>query len=118
MLDGVIDIHEDAQGDVSILYFKGKLDAVTSCTAERKVFDYINKGRYKLIFDLSEVSYMTSAGMRMLLSVGKKLKTLKGKLVLSGVNSVILGLLSMSGLEQILELAKTNEDALKSIDDQ
>jgi anti-sigma B factor antagonist/stage II sporulation protein AA (anti-sigma F factor antagonist) len=112
-MEGMVNIKEEAKGDILILRLNGRLDAVSSPTAERKVFDYINSGQYKLLLDFSGVDYLSSAGMRMLLSVTKKLKTLSGKVVLFGVTPNVMDVLKMSGFDHVLELAKTEEDGLR-----
>lgn len=112
-MDGLVSIKEEVKGDVLILRMSGRLDAVSSPNAERKVFDFINKGQHKLLLDFSGVDYLSSAGMRMLLSVTKKLKTLSGKLVLFGVTTNVMDVLKMSGFDHVLELVKTEEDGLR-----
>lgn len=113
LLEGVIDFKEDNKGDVLILRIRGRLDAVSSPTAEKKVFECINNGQTKLLLDFSGVSYLSSAGMRMLLSTTKKLKNLSGKLVVCSIVPNVMDVLKMSGFDHVLELAKTEDDALK-----
>lgn len=112
-MDGLVSIKEEAKGDILILRMSGRLDAVSSPTAERKVFDHINSGQYKLLFDFSGIDYLSSAGMRMLLSVTKKLKSLSGKLVLFSVTSNVMDILKMSGFDHVLEIVQTEEDGLR-----
>lgn len=112
-IEGLIDVKEEIKGDVLVLRMNGRLDAVSSPTAERKVFDYINNGQHKLLLDFSGIDYLSSAGMRMLLSTTKKLKALAGKLVVCSVTSNVMDVLKMSGFDHVLELAKTEEDGLR-----
>lgn len=112
-LEGVVDITEGKSGDILILHVKGRLDAISSPTAEKKVFDFINNGNNKLLLDFAGVEYLSSAGMRMLLSTTKKLKTIDGKLVLCSINTNVMDVLKMSGFDHVLELAKSEEEALK-----
>lgn len=110
---GIVSIKEETKGDVLILRLKGRLDAISSPTAEREVFDHINGGQHKLLVDLSGADYLSSAGMRMLLSVTKKLKSLSGKLVLFAVSNNVMDILKMSGFDRILEISQTEEDGLR-----
>lgn len=111
--EGTIDISNDKKNGVLILSFKGRLDAVSSPIAEKKVFDFINKGETKLLLDFSNVGYLSSAGMRMLLSTTKKLRGLSGKLVLCAITNNVMDVLKMSGFDHVLELAKTQDEALR-----
>jgi anti-anti-sigma factor len=112
-MSGLVSIKEETSGDILILRMTGRLDAVSSPTAERKVFDYVNKEQHKILFDFSGVDYLSSAGMRMLLSVAKKLKTLSGKLVIFGITTNVMDVLKMSGFDHVLELTGSQEEGLR-----
>jgi anti-sigma B factor antagonist/stage II sporulation protein AA (anti-sigma F factor antagonist) len=112
-IEGLVSIKEEVKEDVLVLRIQGRLDAVSSPTAERKVFESINNGQHRLLLDFSEVDYLSSAGMRMLLSVTKKLKTLSGQLVLCSITSNVMDVLKMSGFDHVLELVQNEEEALK-----
>lgn len=111
-MEGIIEIKEDKKGEVLVLRLKGRLDAVSSPVAEKKVFEFINNGHSKLILDFSNIAYLSSAGMRMLLSTTKRLKSLSGKLVVCNITSNVMDVLKMSGFDHVLELSKSEEDAL------
>ena len=113
MSEGTLEILENKVGDVCILKIKGRLDAVSTPQSEKTVFEYINNGNYKLLLDFSQVDYISSAGMRMLLSSTKKLKALSGKLILCQINAGVMDVLKMSGFDHVLELAKNEEEALR-----
>lgn len=111
-VNGLVTIKDEAKGDLLILRISGRLDAVSSPNAEKKVFDFINSGRYKLLFDFNGVDYLSSAGMRMLLSVTKKLRSLSGKLVIFAVSPGVMDILKMSGFDHVLEIVSTEDDGL------
>lgn len=113
--EGIVEITEDKAEKVLILRFEGRLDAISSPIAEKKIFDSINIGQHKLLFDFSGVEYLSSAGMRMLLSTTKKLKTLSGKLVICSMATNVADVLKMSGFDHVLELAKSEKDGLKKL---
>jgi anti-anti-sigma factor len=112
-MEGTLGIVEDKKGEILVLHLKGKLDAISSPTAEKRIFDCINNGQHKLLLDFKGVDYLSSAGMRMLLSTTKKLKTLSGKLVVCSVNPNVMDVLVMSGFDHVLELAKDLDEGTK-----
>jgi anti-anti-sigma factor len=112
-MEGMIDVKEEKKGDVLVLHFNGRLDAISSPAAEKVVFEYINNGQHKLLLDFSGVAYLSSAGMRMLLSTTKKLKTLSGKLVVCSITSNVMDVLKMSVFDHVLELSKNEDEALR-----
>lgn len=112
-MEGLVIIKEDIKGDILVLRISGRLDAISSPAAEMKVFDFINKGQHKLLIDFAGIDYLSSAGMRMLLSISKKLKSLSGKLVICTVTMNVMDVLKMSGFDHVLELALNEEDGLR-----
>lgn len=103
---------EDKKGDVLIMRIQGRLDAISSPVTEKKVLEKIIEGSHKLILNFSEVDYLSSAGMRMLLTTTKKIKTLSGQLIVCSISSNVMDILKMSGFDHILQLAESEEEAL------
>lgn len=113
MTDGVVELKQEIKGDVLVIRMHGRLDTITSPATERQVFDFINNGQHKVLFDCAGVDYLSSAGMRMLLSTAKKLKSLSGRLVICNVMVPVLEVLKMSGFDHVLDITKTEEEALR-----
>jgi anti-anti-sigma factor len=111
--DNIADIKEEKIGEVLVLRITGRLDALSSPVAEKKVLDLIHRGNIKLVLDLGGVTYLSSAGMRMLLSTTKKLNVVSGHFAVCSMRSNVLDLLKMSGFDHLLELFKTEEEALR-----
>jgi anti-anti-sigma factor len=107
------DLKAEQKGNVFILRIKGRLDVVSSPEAEKRVFDAINNGKFNLLLDMEGVSYLSSAGMRMLLSINKRLRTMSGKLAICSVTTNVVDVLKMSGFDHTLHMFKTEEDALR-----
>lgn len=111
-MEQLVDVSEEKRGDVIILRIKGRLDAISTGSAEKKVFDLINHGQSKLLLDFADVDYLSSAGMRLLLATTKKLKSMSGKLVICSVSTNVMDVLKMSGFDHILDVSKNEEDAM------
>ncbi len=106
-------IEDKIDGNVLILLIKGRLDAISSIDVEKQIFDFISEGHHNIILNFSEVDYLSSVGMRLLLRTTKKLKMLSGKLVVCEINTNVMDILKMSGFDHVIEFAKTEQDALK-----
>lgn len=112
-LNGLVGIKEESKGDILILKLNGRLDAVSSPAVERKIFDYLSRDKHKLLLDFSGIDYLSSAGLRMLLSVTKKIRSLSGKLILFSVTTNVVEILKMSGFDHVLEIASTEEEGVR-----
>lgn len=107
------DFNLEQKGNVMILRINGRLDAVSSPLVEKRVFEAVSEGSSNLVMDMSHVGYLSSAGMRMLLSTTKKLRAMSGKLAVCNVTTSVVDILKMSGFDHTLHIFKTEEEALK-----
>lgn len=112
-IEGIVEIKEQKVGDVLVLRFFGRLDALSTPDAEKKVFQLIDQGNAKILMDFTSVDYISSAGMRMLLAVTKKLKALSGRLVLCSITTNVMDVFKMSGFDHVLDLTASETEALK-----
>ncbi|MFI5334859.1 MAG: STAS domain-containing protein [Chlamydiales bacterium] len=94
---------------------EGRLDATTTPQLEKKILSFLEKEKQKLLIDFSKITYLSSAGMRLLLSATKKLKARGGKLVFSAMSDDVMKIIKMAGFERILEIYSTEAEALKAL---
>ncbi len=97
--------------DYKVIEFSGNLDTATSPEAEKTINECIENGDLKFIFNFENTKYMSSSGLRVLLATAKKLKN-KGELKITNLNSVIEEVFDISGFSSILNVYKTQEEAL------
>lgn len=107
-----VEIKAEKKGEVFVIRLNGRLDAITSAETERKILGYVEQGEIKILLDFEHVDYISSAGMRVLLAVAKKLRALNGRLVLCAVNTRVLDVLRMSGFDHVMDLQNNEIEAL------
>ena len=66
-----------------ILAVKGRLDSVAAPEFSKQIDDLINQGETRVVLDLSELDYISSAGLRCIQVIAKNLEGKKGKVVLA-----------------------------------
>lgn len=96
-----------------ILRLDGRLDAATAPVLERKIDSLIAENRVYLLLDFIHVDYLSSAGMRLLLSAAKKLKAKKGALLIFSVAEDVMEIIKLAGFERILHIFESEQDALQ-----
>ena len=111
--DQNVKFQEEKNGKVVILRIDGRIDAVTSPSTEKKILGYIKPDQNNLLLDLTKVSYMSSAGLRVIVTVAKKISESSGKLVLFSLTPFVKELLKASHLDQVFEIADSEEKALR-----
>lgn len=111
-MDCSIAVKHEKKGNVLILHLEGRLDALSTPDAEKIILQHIADGSTLLLLDFSSVDYITSAGMRLLLSLSKKLKGLSGTMVLYAVPPNVMDVFKLSGFDHILTIFETEKEAL------
>ncbi len=103
------------QGEVCIIELDGEIDASTAPDISSKVLD-ISKSNDKILLDLTDVSYMSSAGLRMLLKLYRTVTAAEsGQLVLVGLSEEIKDTMEVTGFLQFFTTCPTVDDGLKAL---
>jgi anti-anti-sigma factor len=108
-------ISEDRKADVVILALSGKLDATTAKTFEEKIIGAINSGGQRLVVDLSQTDFVSSAGLRVFFLAAKRLQGTDGKIVLCSMNDHVRHVFDLAGFSSILSIQGSREEAIKSV---
>ncbi len=90
----------DKECTVSVI---GRLDSATAPQLEREIESVIS-GIELLIFDFSELEYLSSAGLRVLLASYKKMKSQNGNMKILSVNSTVNEIFVMTGMINIFDI--------------
>jgi anti-sigma B factor antagonist len=96
---------------VSIITVNGDIDRQTAPALQTAVQTAIPAGAHVLL-DLSRASYLSSAGLRVLLAVSRYITERQGRLALVGVHGEIKTVLEITGLFQQFVMAATIGDGL------
>lgn len=97
-----MEIIKNLEGDVLTISLVGKLDSNTAPELE-SALDGAYEGIKTLIWDFKELKYLSSAGLRILLSA-QKIMSKQGKMILRHVNDIIMETFDMTGFSSILEI--------------
>jgi anti-anti-sigma factor len=81
---------------------EGKIDGATAPDLEGPLVEWLDQGETKIILDLQEVYYISSAGLRVVLLGAKRLQN-KGRLVLAGLKPEVKEIFEMAGFDTILD---------------
>ncbi|MBF0507179.1 MAG: STAS domain-containing protein [Nitrospirae bacterium] len=99
--------------DIFIIKIIGRLDAVTTTEFEAAINGLIAEGGNKLIFDMGELQYVSSAGLRSFLGTAKSLKAGNGLVAFFSLQESVNKVFQMSGFNKIFKLFNSMEEATK-----
>ncbi len=104
------------EGDVLIVYLKGRLDVHLSLEIEQAVNEIIEGGSTSLLFDLEKVVYLSSSGLRIFIAAMRKLKALNGQLKLANLTSSVKKIFKVVELIDLFDIYDSVDSALASFD--
>lgn len=98
-----------------IVAIKGRLDAGSSPDLEKEIEKIMAEGENRLILDLGELNYISSAGLRIILAGAKKLKAKQGSLSIASLQSMVKEVFEVSGFSAIIPIFDSADEALKRV---
>ena len=98
-----------------IIYPAGKMDAITVSDFSQRFDAGIIAGETNFIVDMSSLSYISSAGLRAILTAFKKAEAQNGKLLLCGLNGQIREAFLMSGFLTYFTTYASVDEALTGL---
>ena len=95
-------ISKNRDGASLTLALEGRLDTITAPELEAVLKEEL-EGVESLTFDLAGLSYISSAGLRVLLSAQKRMNV-QGTMKVTGVGEIIMEIFDVTGFTDILTI--------------
>lgn len=99
---------------VSVMKVSGRVDSATAPELETGLRQMIESNKTNIVLDLKEVDYMSSAGLRGMVSTLKAVKGANGDLRLASPSPRVEEVLRLAGLTSIFTVYPTREEAVAS----
>jgi anti-anti-sigma factor len=109
-----MEISTRTSNDTHIVAIAGNLDSATSPEAQ-KALDAVLVSARKVALDFSELDYISSAGLRVLLGAAKRLRASGGTLRMFGLNPSVREVFEISGFSTILPVYPSEAEAIGAI---
>jgi len=98
--------------EVKILSFVGRLDTQTSPDAQQQLTRLIEEGENSFLVNFEKLDYISSAGLRVLLTAAKQLKGRGSELRICSLNEVVAEVFDISGFTTIFKVFGSESEAL------
>lgn len=98
----MINITKNLENNVLTVFLDGKMDTGTTPQVEQEVMADIDSAD-SIVLDMKDLKYISSAGLRLLLSLHKKMAQ-KGGMKLKNVNETNMEILDFTGFTDILNI--------------
>ena len=109
-----MDIVKNMEGEILTVKLIGRLDTNASMEFEQEVEKSINSNSKNMIIDFTDLEYICSSGLRVIIQAAKKLKSLQGELVLCSMEDYIQEVFEISGFDTFLKIFPSKEEAVNT----
>lgn len=99
-----MELKEEPVNGVCVITARGRLDGNSSGQFGERLEALIGTDKPKLLVDFAGVDFVTSAGLRVVLAVLKKVKAANGAFALCAVQSQVREVLDITGFTSMLQI--------------
>ncbi len=110
----ILSLATDNTQSTSVMKVKGRVDSDSAPELETALTKLLNDGRNKIVLNLQNVDFLSSAGLRAIVKAYQGAKKSGGDLRLASVSEPIEVILRTVGMMQMLKMYPTDQEAMAS----
>lgn len=105
-------ITPETTAQATIVPLLGQINSANAGALEAQLLTLVDGGVRQLVLDFAALDYISSAGLRLVLVLAKRLKQERGRLVLCAMQPHVHEVFDISGFLAILDVQATRKEAL------
>jgi len=110
-----LNIEESDQHGVHVMKVAGRLDATSATIFQKRIENWAATPGAKVVVNLADLLYLSSAGMRVMLAATKKLHSLHGVLAFCALQTPVRKIIEVAGFDSVLKLYQTEIEAMREL---
>jgi anti-sigma B factor antagonist len=107
------EVAREDHSEVSILRLKGFLDAHTAPNFEQAIQELIEENRFKIIVSMSDLNYISSAGLGVFMGFIEEIREKSGDIKLSNMTDKVYKVFDLLGFPALYQIFKEEAEAEK-----
>ncbi len=108
-----MELKEFKKGNFLVINLIGRVDTSNYTELEKKIIEFIDGGEKEIVVNFSDLVYMSSSGLRVLLMALKKITAIGGKFHLCSLKENIMEIFEIAGFTSIFSIFNTIDEAAK-----
>jgi stage II sporulation protein AA (anti-sigma F factor antagonist) len=106
----------ERRGKAVVVAPAGRIDSTTSATLDARLVELAAGGELRVVVDLTEVDYISSAGLRVMLTLAKRTRERGGALALCGLEDAVHQVFELAGFLPLFAVEQTREAAVGRVE--
>lgn len=110
-----MELHTENDGNVLIVKPSGRIDGSNAFDFQNAIDEVVGEEQSAIVMDLSDLSYISSAGLRVILLLAKKLRGRQAELMLCALGDSIKDVFEISGFGKIIPIRGSRSEAVSEL---
>jgi anti-sigma B factor antagonist len=110
-----MEIIQKEEFGITCLKIKGRMDTTVAIETEKAVDRILKENKNRLLFDLGDLEYLSSYGLRIILNAAKKIKMMEGKFILCSLVANIKEVFDICGFSANIPMADSVESGINAL---
>ncbi len=108
-------IHIEPHNGTLVVAVEGRIDGANAMEFQRTVHTSLGENKGPLVIDCANLVYISSAGLRVILSFAKALQRRDGQFAICSLSAMIAQIFQTSGFDQIISIHAAREEAVRAV---
>jgi len=108
-------INQEREQGAVIVAPVGRVDSTTSASLDDHLLKLAAAGEKAIVIDMGGVEYISSAGLRVMLSLAKRTREIKGSLALCALGESVRQVFALAGFLPLFTITATRAEAVERV---
>lgn len=113
----MVEIETKIEEQLAIITINGDIDASSSIQLDDSLNKQLENKHLNVSIDCSDLNYISSAGLGVFMSYIEEFKSNDQQFILYGLSEKVKNVFDMLGLDQLMNIVTSKEEALKILDE-
>jgi stage II sporulation protein AA (anti-sigma F factor antagonist) len=110
-----MEINEERQDGIVVVAPVGRIDSTTAEALDRHLIRLPNADDRRVVVDFGKVDYISSAGLRVMLTLAKRIREARGALAICSLEDSVWQVFELAGFLPLFSVAKSRDDAIRTV---
>jgi anti-anti-sigma factor len=108
-------ISQEQQQGIVVVAPRGRVDSTTAAALDAHLIEVSRAAQPRIVVDFSEVDYISSAGLRVMLTLAKRVRDARGALMLCSLGDAVRQVFELAGFLPLFSIEGSRDVAVRTM---
>jgi len=110
-----MEIKEERADGVVVVAPVGRIDSTTAIALDSHLIGLTNGDHRRIVVDFAKVDYISSAGLRVMLTLAKRIRERRGGLAICALGDSVRQVFELAGFLPLFSVAESRDQAIRTV---